>query len=221
MTTCGGSEPIADLARDRDLPVFGIAKDRASELLGFPFHRGVLAIARKSKLGFSSWFRENGPNRLVVLENLADPGNVGTIIRNAAAFGFDAVLSLGGGASPYNAKAVRASATGIFSVPVFSLAEEEMEELTRLEGVRFVATVSSAEGPTSSLDAVVAELRSSESDPLVVFFGSESEGISPWWAAASRWRIRIPISHRVESLNVASASAILLHALGSPDSEGT
>ncbi len=197
------------------IPVLSLTRAEAESLLGFAFHRGVLAIARKPVRDFSAWAATARPRRLVVLENLADPGNVGTVIRNAAAFGFDAVICSGSGASPYNAKAVRASATGIFSLPVFVASPWRDLLRAALPGVTLVGTALAEDA--ISLAALV---ESPPPAPVAVVFGSEADGLSPATLAACEVKLMIPISRRVESLNVASASAILLHALGDPAADG-
>ncbi|MDA7934886.1 hypothetical protein N9B65_07585, partial [Akkermansiaceae bacterium] len=91
-----------------------ISREEASSLLGFHFHRGYLAIARKPENPPLSAMSEG---TLVVLPEIADPGNLGTIIRNTAALDGAGII-LGKGASPFNAKAIRASAGNLFRLPV-------------------------------------------------------------------------------------------------------
>lgn len=180
-----------------------------ADLVGFAFHRGVLAVALKPERRLADWVRDRDPAtvRLVVLDRLADPGNVGTVIRNAAAFGFDAAVCSRAGASPYQAKAVRASATALFRLPVFV---EDDWPATLARALPGTALVGTSPGPGAMpLDAFVREAPAS----LAAIFGGEADGLSPDILARCRHRVTIPISDRVESLNVASASAIVLHAL--------
>ncbi len=207
---------ITEAALARGVPIHSLARDATAASLGFSFHRGVLAIARKPAAAFADWLRAAGTRarRVVILESLADPGNVGTVIRNAAAFGFDAVICAAGGASPHNAKAVRASATAIFHLPVFSAASVASVS-AMCPGWCFIGTDVSP-GATTLPDF----LHDPPSGPLAVVLGGEASGLSPEALASCRRRITIPITSRVESLNVASASAILLHALGAGTQEG-
>lgn len=204
-----GSESIANAARAKEVPVFAIEPAEAESLLGFAFHRGVLAIARKPEREFASWVAASDakPRRVVFLENLADPGNVGTVIRNAAAFGFEAVLVTEGGASPFNAKAVRASATAIFSLPVFAVSGLAETKKALPETV----WIGTALAPSSES---LCDLSMEENPSLGIVLGSEADGLSMETLAGCDRLVRIPISDRVESLNVASASAILFHAWG-------
>ena len=204
-----GSESIADAARAKGVPVFAIEPVEAESLLGFAFHRGVLAVARKPEREFASSVAATDPKprRVVFLENLADPGNVGTVIRNAAAFGFEAVLVTEGGASPFNAKAVRASATAIFSLPVFAVSGLA-EAKNALPETTWIGTALAPDSESLRGFSTV------EISSLAIVLGSEADGLSAETLAGCDRLVRIPISDRVESLNVASASAILLHAWG-------
>jgi tRNA G18 (ribose-2'-O)-methylase SpoU len=190
-------------------PSIRLHREALSGLIGFDFHRGVIAAALKPARSFAEWLAAGGRvRRLAVLDRLADPGNVGTIIRNAAAFGFDAVICTRAGASPYNAKAVRASATALFRLPVFIEDDWRKQLAQALPDMALVATDVAADAvPLEAL--ALAPPRS-----LAVIFGGEADGLSPETLAACHHRVTIPITDRVESLNVASASAIVLHALG-------
>ncbi|MCB1232757.1 MAG: RNA methyltransferase [Verrucomicrobiae bacterium] len=200
-------DAVGAAARGQSVPVSVMSPVAAATLLGFGFHRGVLAIARQSDRDLSVWATETEPLRLVFLEKLADPGNVGTVIRNAAAFGFDGVILSGGGASPFNAKAVRASATAIFRVPVFFVSD--LAEAKRwLPKVVWIGTDLSAD--SEPLEAFPVD----RDDPLGIVLGSEADGLTSTTLSLCDRVVRIAISDRVESLNVASASAILLHAFG-------
>lgn len=194
-------------AADRGVPVIAVSRPETLDLLGYTFRRGVMAVARKPPRDFARWAGHRDVRRLAILDRLADPGNVGTIIRNAAAFGFDAVICTRSGASPYNGKAVRASATALFRMPVF--VEDAWDPLVKeiLPGLTLIGTdVSAAAMP-------LAEFSQNPPSSLGVVFGSEAEGLSAEALMTCEHRLHIPISDRVESLNVASASAILLHAL--------
>lgn len=139
--------------------------------------------------------------RLVALENLQDPGNVGTVLRTAAAFDFDAVLTVGG-ADPFSAKAVRASMGAIGSVPVISFPDTAalMEQLKDW-GVHSVAACLRPD----SVPIADAKL----SEPVCVLIGNEGKGLTEEAMAKSSERCIIPISG-MESLNAASAATVFL-----------
>jgi RNA methyltransferase, TrmH family len=130
----------------------------------------------------------------VALDGVQDPGNVGTIVRLAAAFDAAGVLLLPGCADPFGPKAIRSSAGAILTVPVATVTARELLE----SGVPLVATAmsgASADPPSSR---------------AVLLFGNEGTGVSAELLAHAT-ALSIPMSGRVESLNVASSAAILLH----------
>lgn len=129
----------------------------------------------------------------VALDGVQDPGNVGTIVRLAAAFDASGVLLLPGCADPYGPKAIRASAGAVLNVPI---AAATAEELTRSGAPLFAAHAA-------------GECTDPPARGGVLVFGNEGAGVSPEILRAAR-RIAIPTSARVESLNVAAAAAILL-----------
>ena len=138
------------------------------------------------------------PRLLVVLDGIQDPGNVGAIIRTAAAFEASGVLLTEGCADPFAPKALRASAGTALLLPIVELARKALAaELER----RSIPLYAAAAGG----DPVRIEL------PAAIVFGSEGRGVSEELMRRSR-PVSIPISGSVESLNVAAAAAILIHA---------
>jgi TrmH family RNA methyltransferase len=129
----------------------------------------------------------------VALDGVQDPGNVGTIVRLAAAFNASGVLLLPGSADPFGPKAIRSSAGAILNVPIASITAEELIE----SGVPLVATAMSGH-------AIDPPARNA-----VLIFGNEGSGVSEHLLTRSAL-LAIPMTSRVESLNVASSAAILL-----------
>jgi TrmH family RNA methyltransferase len=126
----------------------------------------------------------------IALDGVQDPGNVGTIVRLAAAFDAAGVLLLPGCADPFGPKAIRASAGAILNVPVAEITAEE------LRGNLFATAMTGQPVDPPARDAILV-------------FGNEGTGVSPQILERAT-RIAIPMSGRVESLNVASSAAILL-----------
>ncbi len=139
---------------------------------------------------------------ILVLAGIQDPGNLGTIIRSAEAFGADGVLCLPGTVSAWNPKAVRASAGSVFRMPLLSVSEDEMFENMRAAGVRVVATT--VQG------AQAADLMNL-ADPVALVIGNEGNGIPINLAAKADGAITIPCPGPVESLNAAVAASVLLY----------
>jgi RNA methyltransferase, TrmH family len=145
---------------------------------------------------------EGGPTVLVVVVGLQDPGNLGTLIRSAEAFGAAGVILAGANVSPFNSKVVRASAGSIFRVPVVRADVPAVLAELRKNGVRMAAT-SSHKG-TPLRDARL-------SGPVAVFIGSEGGGVPRDVLNEMDEIIVIPHSERVESLNAGVAASIILY----------
>ena len=179
-----------------------ISREEASSLLGFQFHRGYLAIARKPENPPLSAMSEG---TLVVLPEIADPGNLGTIIRNSAALDGAGVI-LGKGASPFNAKAIRASAGNLFRLPV----RRSPDLLSDLAELRKTHTIL---GTSLSKDSIPICNLPSISGKIALLLGSEDFGLSGIIESLCDHLVHLPMSRGTDSLNVASASAIFLHEL--------
>lgn len=180
-----------------------LTRAQASELTGYPFHRGVLALARKPPNPALSALISTAP--LVVLPEIADPGNLGTIIRNTAALGGSGVL-LGKGCSPFNAKAVRSSAGTLFSLP-FRRSEDLLTDLKELRQTHHLLA--------TALTPVAVPLTeiSLPPRPLALLLGAEDFGLSPEVLSLCDQQTYLPMARSIDSLNVASSSAIFLYHL--------
>ena len=139
---------------------------------------------------------------ILVLAALQDPGNLGTILRSAEAFGASGIVALPGTVSPWNAKAVRASAGSVFRMPFISTTAEECFTSLRQAGVRFLTTTVRAAQP---LD--ICELTGA----VAFLIGNEGSGVSENLAAHADEAITIPCPGAVESLNAAVAASVLLY----------
>ena len=144
---------------------------------------------------------------LLVAAGLQDPGNLGTLIRSAEAFGATAVLTTAGTVSEWNQKAVRASAGSVFRVPVVAITAEELIAL-KSRGVRLLAAVAPNSDSGSNSD-VAADAGLTNACALMI--GNEGAGLGEEWLALADARISIPTPGRVESLNAAVAGSLLLY----------
>jgi len=144
----------------------------------------------------------NGIPLVVLLAGVQDPGNLGTILRSAEAFGASGVVSLPGTVSAWNAKAVRASAGSLFRLPLIEVGAEECFARLRAAGVKIWTTaVADAESAGS------ARLAS----PVALMIGNEGNGVPPELAAEADGALTIPCPGPVESLNAAVAASVLLY----------
>jgi TrmH family RNA methyltransferase len=139
---------------------------------------------------------------ILVLAALQDPGNLGTILRSAEAFGATGVLSLPGTVSSWNPKAVRASAGSVFRLPLLSVSAEECFARLRKEGVK-IWTTASHEGNTAD--------RIDLAGPVALVIGNEGNGVPEELAAQADGAVTIPCPGPVESLNAAVAASVLLY----------
>ena len=140
------------------------------------------------------------PGELLILENVQDPGNVGTVLRTANAFGCGAVVLVGACADPYSPKTIRASMGAVFRQRFCRRSLEEIAELVRNGLILYGAALY---GSVVSLDR--ADLAG-----VSVAVGSEGRGLSPEMLELCRGSIRIPMAPECESLNAAAAAAVLL-----------
>jgi TrmH family RNA methyltransferase len=142
---------------------------------------------------------------LLVLAGLQDPGNVGTILRSAEAFGADGVLALPGTASVWNAKSLRASMGSAFRLALNAVTAAEAFAFLRREGVRSLAAVAPAYPGALALDAIDL------GPPVALWIGNEGAGLAPEVIAACDAALTIPCPGPVESLNAAIAASVLLY----------
>lgn len=196
------------LTADDRLPVYLVPQAVMNGITGFNIHRGCLAIGRRPPA--RAWRDVTaGTRRVIALERISNADNVGSIFRSAAAFGIDAVLLEQTCTDPLYRKAIRTSMGAALSMP-FATAEPWPDVLRQLarDGWMVVALTPS---PTAlalrPLKVTIANR------PIVVVVGNEGEGLVEGTLAASTHHARIPMSNRVDSLNVATAAAIALYEL--------
>jgi len=138
----------------------------------------------------------------VVAAGLQDPGNLGTILRSAEAFGAAGVFLTEGTVSPYNSKVLRGSAGSIFRLPVVRITSGELLPLLRARGVRLLATSSHQGTPLPQISWTL---------PLAIFIGNEGAGLSRELARQMDETLAIPQAPQVESLNAGVAASIVLY----------
>jgi RNA methyltransferase, TrmH family len=141
--------------------------------------------------------------RLVLLDGVQDPGNVGTILRTSAALGAAAVLALPGTVDLWNAKVVRSAMGASFQTPAFSTSWDELDPFLRRESIALWG----ADAGGAALESLAVP------DRLALVVGNEGAGLSPESLARVSVQVSLPISSAVESLNVAVATGILLYQL--------
>jgi TrmH family RNA methyltransferase len=139
---------------------------------------------------------------IVILAGIQDPGNLGTILRSAEAFGANAVLALPGTVNEWNPKAVRASAGSVFRVPVLHADEDDALRRLRKARTRILTTTVLGAEPADLVDLA---------EPVALLIGNEGSGVPVDLAAKADRAITIPCPGPVESLNAAVAASVLLY----------
>jgi TrmH family RNA methyltransferase len=171
--------------------------------------QGVAALVRFKQFSLEDVTERLQVGPVVVLAGLQDPGNLGTILRSAEAFGSAGVILGEGTVSPFNSKVVRASAGSVFRLPIVyghgasaTAKLEEVCEKLRTQGVRLIATSSHKGTPLDQ-----ADLKS----PAAIFFGNEGSGLPRDLMSKMDESIAIPHATQVESLNAGVAASIVLY----------
>lgn len=164
--------------------------------------QGIAALVERREASIDDLLRGPAPLVAVLLE-VQDPGNVGTIIRTAEAFGGTGVAAMAGTASPWTAKAIRASAGSVLRVPLLTgAAPTILLAQLRVSGVRICAAVTSG---GDLLDKVNLK------GPLAFLVGNEGAGLCAELVESADMQVRIPIARPVDSLNAAIAAALLFY----------
>jgi TrmH family RNA methyltransferase len=162
---------------------------------------GWLAVFPALPSGLDHLRLREGP-LILVAESVEKPGNLGAILRTADAAGVDAVISAPSLADWGNPNVVRASRGAVFTVPVAEAGREELAGWLRDREIRIVATTPDADLPFTAADL---------SGGVAVVVGSEKHGLSSAWLREAHVKVRIPMSGRVNSLNVATSAALVIY----------
>jgi TrmH family RNA methyltransferase len=144
---------------------------------------------------------------ILVAAGLQDPGNLGTLVRSAEAFGATGVIVLPGTTSVWNPKALRASSGSALRMPVVACTDEELADFRRTYGFRILAAVSGSHSADLHGSEGIGDLRG----PCAILIGNEGAGLSPGLLALADERITIPHVGITESLNAAVAGSVLLY----------
>jgi len=190
-----------------EVPVFVCAAEEFRGLTGYNIHRGCLALARRPP-DPSVDAIARGARRLVVLEEIANPDNIGGAFRNAAAFGVGGVVLSPGCSDPFYRKAIRTSMGATLRVP-FARDERWPEALATIRAGGFTIVALTPREPAEDLAVAAARLAGGR---IALVLGTEGAGLTPAVEDAADVRVRIPIRPEVDSLNVAVATGIALYA---------
>lgn len=201
------------IARCGNIPVFTSDFEILTQLTGFKLTRGVLCAMRRPPLPSVENICGQA-RRIAILENIMNPTNIGAIFRSAAALNIDAVLLTPGCSNPLYRRAIRVSMGTVFQIPWTFLGSENPEwpdaGMKLLQKLGFRTAAMALRDDSIPIDD--ARLRAE--DKLAILLGTEGDGLSPSTIANCDYTVRIPMSHGVDSLNVAAASAVAFWELG-------
>ncbi|WP_058185305.1 TrmH family RNA methyltransferase [Terracidiphilus gabretensis] len=193
------------LALPKETEVLLVPRELLSPVLTTEAPQPIAALVRQPDWiwrDLLEGFDEYSSALIVVLAGLQDPGNLGTIVRSAEAFGATGIVSLPGTVSAWNAKAVRASAGSIFRVPMISVSADECVAKLHESGVKIWATTVHDAKTAPSVNLT---------QPIAILIGNEGNGVPPELAAMADDALTIPCPGPVESLNAAVAASVLLY----------
>src|SRR5215217_1235057 len=192
---------LVNLARQRGAQVTMVAEPVLAALAATTTPQGLVAVVPSVRKALDDL--PAAPRLVCVLAEVRDPGNAGTVLRAADAFGADAVVTTRGSVDPESPKAVRAAAGSLFHLPVTAgVSWPELRAALRRRGLRLV-------GADPHADATLDQAPLAE--PLALVLGNEAHGLPAQVAADLDLVVRIPLAGRAESLNLAAAAAVLLY----------
>ena len=195
------------IARCGEIPVYTADRALLAGLTGYKLNRGVLCAMRRPVLPGAEAVCA-GARRVAVLENIVDSTNVGAIFRSAAALGMDAVLVTPSCCDPLCRRSVRVSMGTVFQIPWTFIGTDSAQwprpGLQRLQAMGFKTAAMALSASAVSID----DPRLAAEEKLAVILGTEGDGLAPHTIAGCDYTVCIPMSHGVDSLNVAAASAV-------------
>lgn len=203
------------------IPVYVASPEQLKRLTGYRLHRGALAAMKRWSLPSVEEVC-HGARRVAVMENIVDHTNVGALMRSAAALDVDAVLVTPSCGDPLYRRAARVSMGTVFQVPWTRIGGDDKHYwpftgMRELHDLGFTTVAMALEDDSISLAELVRRLNNAETesdhiDKLALIFGTEGDGLSHHTISRADLTVKIPMSHGVDSLNVAASSAVAFYA---------
>lgn len=198
--------------RCKDIPIYTAEFDVLTELTGFKLTRGVLAAMYRKALPSIESICSNS-KRIAVLDSVMNPTNVGAIFRSAAALGIDGILLTSGSSNPLYRRAIRVSMGTVFQIPWTFIDDINTDNASVIDTLKNLGFKTAAMAlKDNSVNINDSNLLSE--DKLAIILGTEGDGLSEVTISSCDYTVCIPMFHQVDSLNVATASAIAFWELG-------
>ena len=194
------------LAKAKNVPVFCAEFDILTQLTGFKLTRGMLCAMKRKPLPEVTDLCK-GKSRIVVLDKVMNPANVGAVIRSAAALGMDGVLLTPGCSDPLYRRAARVSMGTVFQIEWTFMRDDSLDIIKSL-GFKTAAMALKDNSVSVNDPKLLSE------EKIAVVMGTEGDGLSDRTIASCDYTVKIPMYHGVDSLNVAAASAVAFYQLG-------
>ena len=201
------------LSRCGDAPVYTADREMLAELTGFELTRGVLCAFHRPAPRPVEELCKNA-RRVAVLEGIVDSTNVGAIFRSAAALNMDAVLINPSCCDPLCSRAVRVSMGTVFQVPWGQLGETPADWPEKGMDILHSLGFKTAAMALSDRSVSIDDEQLAKEPKLAIVLGTEGDGLAAGTIASCDYTVKIPMSHGVDSLNVAAASAVAFWQLG-------
>ena len=204
------------IERCGDIPVYTAEFDVLTKVTGFPMVRGPLCAMLRPRLPMVEEICRNA-SRIVILEDVMNPTNIGAIFRSAAALGMDAVILTYACSNPLYRRAIRVSMGNVFLVPwTFIGGRKPAENAWPEEGMKTLRKLGFQTAAMALADRSISidDPRLKEADRLAIVLGTEGDGLAGETLADCDYVVKIPMSHGVDSLNVAAASAVAFWEIG-------
>ena len=201
------------ITRCNHVPVFTAEFDVLTKLTGFQLTRGMLCAMRRKELPGIEEICKNA-RRIVILEDVVNPTNIGAIFRCAAALNMDAILLTPACSNPLYRRAERVSMGTVFQIPWTYIGKKDVpwteSEMFKLKEMGFKTTAMALTDDSVSID----NPQLMKEEKLAIILGTEGDGLASATIANCDYTVRIPMAHGVDSLNVAAASAVAFWQLG-------
>ena len=204
-----------------DIPVYVASPEQLKRLTGYRLHRGALCAMRRWPLPSVDEVCKSA-RRVAVMENIVDHTNVGALMRSAAALDVDAVLVTPSCGDPLYRRAARVSMGTVFQIPWTRIGGDDKHYwpftgMQELHDLGFTTVAMALEDNSISLEELVRRLNNADDekdhiDKLALIFGTEGDGLSHHTISRADLTVKIPMSHGVDSLNVAASSAVAFYA---------
>ena len=195
------------ISRCGDIPLFTADRDVLCQLTGYQLTRGVLCAMRRPALPSVEDILRSA-RRVVILENVQNPTNVGAIFRSAAALGMDAILLTPGCSNPLYRRSARVSMGTVFQIPWTFIGKESTDwpeaGMAKIRSLGFKTAAMALSDNSVSID----DPQLAQEEKLAIILGSEGDGLTETTIADCDYTVKIPMYHGVDSLNVAAASAV-------------